>query len=129
LALGQSLKLVLTIQGDGDLSSIVPPHLDDLENLHLRGMLEGSRVGARVLVYDLAPRSAEVQEVPAVRLAYFEPGVGYRVTRSEAVAIHVQPAAERGPDPGGISTLWIAGIAFAGLVAIVALAARISRRG
>lgn len=129
LALGQSLKLVLTIEGGGNLSSIEPPHLDDLEGLHLRGMLEGSRAGARVLTYDLAPRSAEVREVPSVRLAYFEPGGGYRVARSEAVAIRVQPSPEREPDPSAASTLLIAGIAFAALVVIAALVGRLSRRG
>jgi hypothetical protein len=93
LAVGESLKLALTIEGRGDLDHFEPPRLERLEGLRVLGWVEQRAPGRRTVVYDLAPLDERVAAVPAVALPYFDPGppARYRTARTEPLAITVRP--------------------------------------
>jgi hypothetical protein len=85
--LGQSMELTLTVGGEGQRGE--PPRLD-LPGFHVRGVIRRGDA----FVYDVAPRTAEVSEVPALPFAYFDPGppAGYVSAASEPLPIRVRPA-------------------------------------
>ena len=95
LGVGESVALTLSIAGDGDLAAFEPPRLEDAQRFDLRGTLDRVVDGRREIVYDLAPRDADVRELPAVELAHFDPTppAGYRVAATRPIAIVVRPAA------------------------------------
>ncbi len=94
LAANESLKLALSIRGDGNLAFFDAPRLDGLEGLHLLGQVDDHGRETRTITYDLAPRDAKVDAIPAFDFAYFDPtppGV-YRRVHLDSIAISVRPA-------------------------------------
>src|SRR5262249_33102491 len=87
LALGQSLKLVLEIEGEGDLDSLQAPRLDGLEGFHVQGSLAERTARGLTATYELVPTDATVAAVPPIRFAFFErtPPAGYRTVSTAPI--------------------------------------------
>jgi hypothetical protein len=93
LVAGESVRLTLTLAGEGDPESFAPPDLSRLSGFVVRGVLDEPSSAARRLVYDLAPVDSTVQEIPALAFAWFSPDdpVGYVTVRTEPIALAVAP--------------------------------------
>ena len=102
LAAGESLKLLLSIEGEGNLALLVPPRLEGIDGFHVLGRIEDVGSRRRAVTYDLAPLGPEVEEIPAIPFAFFDPGqpAGYRTARTEPIPIDVKPAAGGVLPPG-----------------------------
>lgn len=75
---GSSVKLTLTVRGQGNLEFLRLPPLDGLPGFHKLGQAEAKRDADKVVVtYDLSPLSTAVHEVPAIDWNFFDttPGV------------------------------------------------------
>lgn len=97
---GKSLNLVLTVEGEGDLSAIAPPRLDGLAGFHVYGRLDGGNAAKRTFTYEISPTIVAVTEVPPVSLDYFDPNppAGYRTARTASIPLRVLPGASA-PSP------------------------------
>lgn len=95
---GGSVKLTLTVRGQGNCEFLRMPPLDELPGFHKLGQAEARREADKVVVtYDFAPLSAEVREVPSIAWNYFDttPGVERFVAVATApLPLTVQPLAE-----------------------------------
>jgi oxygen tolerance protein BatD len=98
---GESVKLTLRIEGDGNLSLFAPPRLEGLAGFHVLGVLDAKAPDARILTYDLGPRDASVTEIPAVAFAFFDPTApaAYRTVTTSPIPLSVRGVAERAPQP------------------------------
>jgi len=100
MTVGESVKLVLRIEGDGDLASFAAPAPRELEEFHVNGVIDSitpaSSIdhGLRVLTYDVSPKDARTKAVPPLSFAYFDPipPAGYRMLRTQPIRIDVRPA-------------------------------------
>ncbi len=74
---GNSVKLLLTVRGQGNFEFLRLPELGDLEGFHKLGATEARDADKVVVTYDLTPLSTDVKEVPAIGWNYFDttPGV------------------------------------------------------
>lgn len=100
---GESLKLVLHIEvegeGEGDLVSFEPPRLEAFADFDLHGVIDDQGAERRTITYDLAPRSADISQVPPIPFAYFDPGppAQYRLVSTSPISIVVQPSSKGTP--------------------------------
>jgi hypothetical protein len=105
LALGESARLTVVLQGPGNLWDAPDPlaaEIADAELFRRRPELRfesGSRLLVRVqFVYDLVPRREGRLELPAIRVPYFDPDAhGYEIASAPSVELAVAPPASR-PD-------------------------------
>ncbi len=97
--LNSSVKLTLSIEGDGNLESFEAPRFDPVEGWRVQGSVEHRSRTLRTIEYDLAPTSEHSMRLPQVAFSYFDttPPACYRTLESEAIAITVR-APERQPD-------------------------------
>ncbi len=102
LRLGASLELVVHLEGDGNHGFYEPPGLGALPGFHVRGRFERVTASGRAWVYDLAPRSAAAQAIPAIAFAYFDPDPpgAYRTAWTEPIPITVREAPREAPAAG-----------------------------
>lgn len=95
---GDSVKLTLTVRGQGNFEFLRLPSLDDLPGFHKLGEAEAQRSADRVVTtYDLTPLSADVKEIPAIGWNYFDttPGVAkFVAVRTPALPLFVAPLAD-----------------------------------
>lgn len=78
VSVGSSVKLTVTVTGQGNFEFLRLPPLDELAGFHKLGQTETKREADKVVVtYDLAPLSTDVRAVPAIAWNYFDttPGV------------------------------------------------------
>jgi hypothetical protein len=103
LELGESLRFLLFIEGEGNLGFFDPPRLDRMEGFHVYGSLEDPGRMRRTVIYDIAPLNEEVREVPPIPFVYFDtkPPAGYRTLRTPRIPIEVRPPPE-GALPGSL---------------------------
>ncbi|MEW6741545.1 MAG: hypothetical protein AB1486_02205 [Planctomycetota bacterium] len=96
LRVGESLKVVLEIEGEGNMPLFEPPRLDGIEGFHLYGTIEEIGKARRTVTYDLVPLSAEVKEVPPIPFAFFDSGppAGYRIVQTAPIPLEVDPLPE-----------------------------------
>jgi len=101
--LGESLMLVLTIEGVHDPAALAVPRWRELGPFRVLGVLSETTPAARVLTLDLAPASERARQIPSLELPYFDPGPpgAYRTARTEPIDVVVRPAEE--PD-GGVAS-------------------------
>ena len=94
LVVGSSLKLVLRITGDGDLAQFSAPRLDALDGFHVFGSVEERAAARRTITYDLAPRRADLRELPGVAFTFFDPAppAAYRSVVTPAIPLVVHPS-------------------------------------
>jgi hypothetical protein len=98
---GGSVRLLLTVAGDGDPETFPEPAPGDLPGFHILGRLRGPAAdGARTWTWDLAPLDAGVREVPAIPYPHFDPTPPgrYAVARSAPIPLRVR--ADAAPPPG-----------------------------
>ncbi len=98
LTAGESVRLTLTIEGEGDPAAFGAPDLAHLEGFVQRGVLDGHDARVRRLVYDLAPVDERVAAIPSIGFAWFssDAPVGYVVERTAPIALSVAPRPSRG---------------------------------
>jgi hypothetical protein len=92
LEVGESLKLALRIEGEGNLQYFDPPRLDRLEGFHIYGSIDQKAALQRTVTFDLAPLTEEVQEVPPIGFAYFDtnPPARYRTIKTRSIPLKVR---------------------------------------
>jgi hypothetical protein len=73
LEAGETLKLALVIEGQGNLGHLSPPRLDGLPGLHLLASTEELSGQKRTLHCELVAESPRTREIPAIVLDYFDP--------------------------------------------------------
>ncbi|MED6333903.1 MAG: BatD family protein [Planctomycetota bacterium] len=92
---GESIKLSVEWTGDANLEFLEPPdpsRMEVFERFRLYGTTDRFFGDRRRVVYDLAPISAVVSEIPALPLSVFDPARGAYVTVStEPIPIRVRP--------------------------------------
>lgn len=111
MALGESLRIAVRLEGGGNLWVARDPYPDDAlfagAELFRRNPETLLERGARLLVgrlfrYEVVPREALALRIPELRVVYFDPGRGaYAVASLPAVVIPVSPrpaGASRTPD-------------------------------
>ncbi len=95
---GELFTVDLILRGDGNLASLRPPELDrdlGLRGFHVFGRREvaDATPGKRTFRYEIAALDAALPGLPALELAFFDPGEGggYRAARSAPIAIRIRP--------------------------------------
>jgi hypothetical protein len=139
LAAGESLKLTLRVEGEGNLSRFDPPRLDGLPGFHVYGLIDDRGAKVRNVVYDLTPIDAAVTAIPAIGLPYFDPlpPARYRVARTLPIPLTVRPGpgSASAPEPEEVVSprpsrtlpLVVAALALASIGAAALLARRRAR--
>jgi tetratricopeptide (TPR) repeat protein len=113
---GDSIKLTLTVEGDGNLEFLGLPTLGDLAGFHRLGSNENRSAGRASITYDITPLSTDANVIPAVPWSWFDttPGVERFVEAStEPIPIDVSPLPESGslaPLPGADAGAVVAGV-------------------
>jgi hypothetical protein len=96
LEAGAIFKLVLRIEGEGNLEFFDPPRLDGLaDRFHVYGRIDDPSATRRTITYDVTPLHAAVTEVPAIAFAYFDPQepATYRTVRTAPIRLTVKAGA------------------------------------
>ncbi|MGH7243842.1 MAG: BatD family protein [Phycisphaerales bacterium] len=102
---GDPVPLTLTISGPEPLEALKPPNLDLQQNFaaEFKAAPEGwetpttvvAAPGERTFTTTIRPKSAQVTEVPAIRLPYFDTRTGkYAVATSKVIPLKVRAARE-----------------------------------
>jgi len=125
VAAGESFKLTLRVEGDGELDLFDAPSLAGLAGFHVYGVLDEKADARRTLVYETAATRDDVREIPSIPFAFFDPAdAAYHVVRTSPIALRVRPAATPSSrdEPARPTTLrWIVVESAAAGLAIVAL--------
>jgi len=102
------VRVVLRIEGEGNLEAFDTPSLAGLVGFHVLGALDDRGRPARTIRYDLAPTRGGLTAVPAIALSTFDPGppAGYRTVTAAAIPLATRPEpaapdAARTRPPGG----------------------------
>ncbi|HKB15239.1 MAG TPA: BatD family protein, partial [Planctomycetota bacterium] len=107
---GESIRLVMRITGEGNLGFLEPPDLEraaGFERFRFFGRLEDKGEGKREVVYDLAPLGEDATTLPSVLFPYFDPDEGaYRTAKTDPIPLRIRPLppGERLPDLPGAAT-------------------------
>ena len=92
---GDSIKLEIVWSGKGNLEFFDPPDpalLDSFRGFRVYGRTEEKSFDQRKVTYDLAPLSAEVDEIPSIPLSVFDPvKEAYDVVTTDPIPIRVRP--------------------------------------
>ncbi len=108
VAAGESVKLTVTVEGEGNLTRFALPQFPAPREFHARGRVERRDARGSVVVFDVAPRSSEVKALPPMELVYFDPSPPgrYRTARTDPIALTVhgedsakEPPTRRPADP------------------------------
>jgi hypothetical protein len=95
LVVGDSIKLTLDWTGAGNLEFFEAPDLallDSFDGFQVYGTTQEKSFDRRRVIYDLAPLSDSVEEIPSVPLSVFDPDGGRYVTvASGPIPIRVRP--------------------------------------
>lgn len=93
-AAGDSMKLTLHIEGEGNLHTLTPPALDAAVGFHVFGKVENSDAQRRTIEYDVTPLRATIDAVPPLELAFFDPTppAAYRTVRTAPIPLAVRPS-------------------------------------
>ncbi len=89
---GESVKLKVTIKGQGNFGFFKAPDLVDLKDFRLYGKTEEKKSDRLEVTYDLAPLKVEANELPRVPFVYFDTGKErYRTIKTKSIHIKVRP--------------------------------------
>ncbi|MFN0204768.1 MAG: BatD family protein [Planctomycetota bacterium] len=93
LKVGESLKVKLRIEGEGNIEFLDPPKLDGLDGFHVYGKIDEKKRNERFVTYDLSPLSENVKQIPAISFSYFDTdGEGtYKTISTNPIPITVRP--------------------------------------
>lgn len=96
---GSSVKLTLTVRGQGNLEFLRLPELDDLPGFHKLGQAQTRRDADKVVVtYDLTPLTTDVKAVPPIAWNFFDTTPG--VEKFVAVTTNELPLVVQPPTQG-----------------------------
>lgn len=91
---GGSIKLLLTITGEGNMEHLRVPELDDLAGLHRLGKIEKRQKDQVVVTYDMAPQTAELTKVDGLNWNYFDTSTGkYVAVQTDPLPLTVRAIA------------------------------------
>jgi len=94
LDLGESIKLTVEWTGTGNIEFFEPPDLgreDTFKGFRSYGATDRFHGDRRVVIYDLAPKNARVEEIPSVSLSIFDPVAGkYTSVDTSPIPIRVR---------------------------------------
>ncbi len=101
--LGETLRLSLHIEGQGNLHSFAPPVPAALAGFHIFGSMDEKNAKRRTITLDLAPLGKEVSLIPAIPFAFFDTTrpARYRTLFTRPIAIRVAA-----PSPGDSVESW-----------------------
>jgi hypothetical protein len=104
-----TIRLVVTIEGEGNLEALATPGFPELEPFHRIGTLEEKSTTKRTITCDLKRRSAATREVPALSFVFFDPKppAGYRTVETRAIPIEGGTGAATdsgGPPPSPVAS-------------------------
>lgn len=151
---GEATVLTVEVEGTGNVKAIPPPALPELDEVEVYPPSEdatteadgGDIRGTKRFTWVMIPRDAGDLEIPPVRYAYFNPGIGgYETVETAPLDLHVTPGvagAESTPsapntvrfvklEPGGADPLaWVRSpwFALAQVVPLFGLAALVGYR-
>ncbi len=135
---GAPARIVLEIEGDGDLQGFDPPRPADSAALHVEGVLDEIRDGRRVVTYVVLAGSGGTHTLPPLEFTAFDPAQErYVVVRTEPLVLAIEgpelaplfpPAAPRPPDRTGAALLIGLVLGLVGLVVLLLLRGRSDRR-
>ena len=93
-SVGETLRLILRIDGEGEWRAVSAPSLGTLPGMHMVGRLQIDDPTAQVFGYDLMVDRTDVTALPAVSLSCFDPAPpgAFLVVRSEPIALRVRGA-------------------------------------
>lgn len=93
LKVGESLKVKLRIEGEGNIEFLEPPKLDGLDGFHVYGKIDEKKRNERFVTYDLSPLTENVKQIPAISFSYFDTdGDGtYKTITTNPIPITVRP--------------------------------------
>ncbi len=88
---GESVRLRVTIHGEGNLGFFAPPDPAGIAGFRALGRIDHDLAG-RSMTFDLAPLSTSVHEIPPLTLPFFEPrAAAYRTAATSPIPISVLP--------------------------------------
>jgi hypothetical protein len=91
---GESIKLKVEWSGSGNLeffSAPEPSRSDAFAGFRVYGKTESKSLDRRTITYDIAPKSAQVKQIPALVLPVFDPVAGrYTSVATDPIAINVR---------------------------------------
>lgn len=97
---GDSVKLAVEWSGQGNLQFFTPPDLaalDAFRGFRVYGTTEEKSFERRKVVYDLAPLSTDVKEIPALALPLYDPAEKrYTSVASAPIPLRVRPLERSG---------------------------------
>jgi len=93
---GDSIKVEVTWSGEGNLEFFEPPDLsrdDAFDGFRVFGSTSREKgLDRRTEVFDIAPETDEVAEIPSIRLPIYDPGEArYTEVATEPIPIRVRP--------------------------------------
>ncbi|MCY2961082.1 MAG: hypothetical protein NTY35_13055 [Planctomycetota bacterium] len=84
-------RVVLTIQGDGDLADVLAPDAASFPGFGVLGVLDDRGHARRRLTFDLERRSPDARRIPAIPLSFFDPRPPGRYQVVETLPIDLPP--------------------------------------
>ncbi len=95
VTVGESVKLVLRIEGDGNLATLGVPKLESLSAFHIRGKTDDKGTKRRTITYDLMV-IREVAAMQRIPFAFFDPKgkPRFRTVYTDAIPLDVKPLPE-----------------------------------
>jgi MYXO-CTERM domain-containing protein len=96
----RSVRLEVTLTGDGELAKFAAPDAEDLGGLQLLGVLERSAPGRRSFLLDVAAGDGPAV-LPPLRFPYFQPSPheGYVIETTQALPLPMLEASTQPPAP------------------------------
>jgi hypothetical protein len=100
VTVGEVFRLVLRIEGEGDVAAFQPPGADRVPGFHVLGVLDRREAEARTFTCDLSATRADVTEVPPIAVTYFDPAPpgAYRTASTASIPLDVRPSPLAVPD-------------------------------
>jgi Bacterial SH3 domain len=92
VAPGESFKLAVTVEGEGNLHEFETPRLEQVPGLRVLGALDTKLGARRRIVYDVAVESDQVRSVPPIPFLFFDPSTPpqYRTVWAAPIPLAVE---------------------------------------
>ena len=96
VVVGQSIKLELHIEGDGNLAFFDAPRPDALDGFDVYGLIDELDASRRTITFDVASNRAGVTAIPPLPFSFFDPvAAKYRTVHTEPVPLVVSAKPQR----------------------------------
>jgi len=79
---GESIKLIFSVEGWGNLEFLEMPQFPQLEkDFRLYGVSDNQDWKRKVRIFDISPKSTAIDEIPSLSFSYFNPKIDEYVTK------------------------------------------------